>query len=442
MLVFQGFSVSLQASRKVIMEYKERIADKMLREKLDAMGAVLIEGPKACGKTTTAEYHAKSAIYMDDPSHQAHYRQMAQTDISVLLEGETPRLIDEWQEIPQFWDAIRYTVDHRSEDGQFMLTGSAVPVDTKNIHHTGTGRFGWLTMRPMSLWESGESTGGVSLEELFHTPEKIAATNDIDIKKLAFIVCRGGWPKALNKKTERAALMQVQEYYKAIVNADISRVDGINRNPDRTKRIMRSYSRHQGMQATLSTILADISTNEANDISTQTIDSYLTALRKIFVIEDMPAWNPNLRSKTAVRTSDTRYYVDPSVGVAALGLGPDDLINDLNTFGLFFETMCIRDLRVYADYLDGSVYHYRDKSGLECDAVVHLRNGSYGLVEIKLGGESLIEDGAKTLTALANIIDTTKMKTPAFKMVITGVGKYAYRRTDGIYVVPIGCLKV
>ncbi len=423
------------------MEYKGRIADKMLREKLDAMGAVLIEGPKACGKTTTAEQQAKSIIYMDDPSRQAHYQQMAQTDISILLQGDTPRLIDEWQEIPQFWDAIRFTVDHRQEDGQFILTGSAVPADTKEIHHTGTGRFGWLTMRPMSLWESGESTGGVSLEQLFNAPEKIAAVNNLGIKELAFAVCRGGWPKSLNKKSEAAALMQVQEYYKAIVNSDISRVDNVRRDAERTKRIMRSYSRHQGMQTPLTTILADISTNESDTISVPTVESYLSALRKIFVIEDMPAWNPNLRSKTAVRTSDTRYYVDPSVGVAALGLGPNDLLNDLNTFGLFFETMCIRDLRVYADYLDGSVYHYRDKTGLECDAVVHLRNGSYGLIEIKLGGEKLIEDGAKTLTALAELIDTTRMKAPAFEMILIGVGDYAYRRADGIYVVPIGALR-
>lgn len=423
------------------MEYRERIADKMLREKLEAMGAVLIEGPKACGKTTTAEQQAKSIIYMDDPSRQAHYRQMAQTDISILLEGETPRLIDEWQEIPQFWDAIRFTVDHRSGDGQFMLTGSAVPVDTKEIHHTGTGRFGWLMMRPMSLWESGESTGGVSLKELFYVPERISATNELGIRDLAFVVCRGGWPKSIGKKSERAALMQVQEYYNAIVNTDISRVDGVKRDAERTKRIMRSYSRHQGTQAPISTILNDISANEAESVSTQTIDSYLTALRKIFVIEDMRAWNPNLRSKTAVRTSDTRYYVDPSVGVAALGLGPDDLVNDLNTFGLFFEAMCVRDLRVYADYLGGSVYHYRDKRGLECDAVLHLRNGSYGLIEIKLGGEKSIEDGAKTLNALADIVDTTRMKAPAFKMILIGVGEYAYRRADGIYVVPIGSLK-
>ena len=394
------------------MEYKNRIADQLLRDKLEAMGAVLIEGPKACGKTTTAEQQAKSVIYMDDPTKQQQYRQMAQTNISFLLEGETPRLIDEWQEVPQFWDAIRFEVDHRDEDGQFMLTGSAVPVEAKEIHHTGTGRYGWLTMRPMSLWESGDSTGEISLSELFLAPDKIGALNKLTLPVLAFVVCRGGWPKALQKKTEKAALLQATEYYKAITNSDISRVDNVKRDAERAKRIMRSYARHQGSQASIATILADISTNEPEDVSDETIDAYLTALRKIFVIEDMPAWNPNLRSKTAV-----------------------------NTFGLFFETMCIRDLRVYADALDGSVYHYRDKNGLECDAVVHLRNGSYGLIEIKLGGEKLIEDGAKTLMALSNIIDTSRMKAPAFCMVLTGVGDFAYKRTDGVYVVPIGCLK-
>lgn len=423
------------------MNYRSRIADQLLREKLEAMGAVIIEGPKACGKTTTAEQQAKSIIYMDDPSRQGQYKQMAQTNISFLLQGETPRLIDEWQEVPQFWDAIRFEVDHRDNDGQFILTGSAVPADTKDIHHTGTGRYGWLTMRPMSLWESGESSGDISLSSLFHSPETVKGINKLTLPMIALTICRGGWPKSLQKKTEKAALTQATEYYKAITNSDISRVDNIRRDEERAKRIMRSYARHQGTQASIATILADIAANEPENVSDETINAYLSALRKIFVIEDMPAWNPNLRSKTAVRTSETRYYVDPSIGVAALGLGPNDLIEDLNTCGLFFETMCIRDLRVYADALDGTVYHYRDKNGLECDAVVHLRNGSYGLIEIKLGGEKLIEDGAKTLTALSNIIDTTRMKAPAFRMVLTGTGDFAYKRTDGIYVVPIGCLK-
>jgi predicted AAA+ superfamily ATPase len=423
------------------MKYKVRIADQLLAEKLEAMGAVLIEGPKACGKTKTAEQHAKSVLYMDDPSKKDQYKQLAQTNISYLLKGEKPRLIDEWQSVLQFWDAIRFNVDHSEGDGHYMLTGSAVPADLSQIEHTGTGRFGWLTMRPMSLWESEESNGEISLSSLFNTSEQIGAENPLTIEALTFAVCRGGWPKSLEKGNEKAALMQAKEYFKAICNNDISRVDGITRNSERTKRIMRSYARHQGTQASIPTILADIASNETEEISDETIASYLSALRKIFVIEDMPAWNPNLRSKAAIRTSDTRYFVDPSIATSALGLGPNDLINDLNTFGLLFETLCVRDLRVYADALDGTVYHYRDKNGLECDAVIHLDNGSFGLIEIKLGGNKLIEEGAATLNALANIIDTTRMKSPAFKMVLIGVGEYAYKREDGVLVVPIGCLR-
>lgn len=421
--------------------YRKRIADSLLADKLEAMGAVLIEGPKACGKTTTAEQLAGSVLYMADPETKQQHLQMVETNVRMLLAGKTPRLIDEWQLAPQLWDAIRFEVDHRQEDGQFMLTGSAVPVSTDLIHHTGTGRYAWLTMRPMSLWESGESSGEVSLGDLFGTPAQVEGVNALTLERLAFAVCRGGWPKALQKKSEKAALMQVEEYFEAITRSDISRVDEVNRNPERAKRLMRSYARHQGSQASIATILADVVANETDNLSDATVDSYLSALRKIFVIEDMPAWNPNLRSRTALRTSDTRYYVDPSVATAALGLGPKDLVNDLNTFGLFFETLCVRDLRVYADALGGTVYHYRDKNGLECDAVVHLRNGSYGLVEVKLGGDRLIEEGADALNVLANKIDTTRMKEPAFRMVLTGVGTYAYRRTDGVYVVPVGCLK-
>jgi len=423
------------------LEYKHRIADQLLMEELDAMGAVLIEGPKACGKTTTAEQQAKSILYMDDPEYMDQNLQLAETNIKLLLQGGAPRLIDEWQIAPQLWDAIRFEVDHRGVSGQFMLTGSAVPADTDKIRHSGTGRFGWLTMRPMTLWESEESTGEVSLRDLFAGAEDVSGENKMAIGDVAFATCRGGWPTSLNKKTNRAALRQAVEYYEAITRSDISRVDGVNRDEQRAKHIMRSYARLQGGMVPLPTLMADMASNETDDISDVTIASYIKALKRIFVIEDMPAWNPNLRSKTAIRTSDTRYFVDPSMGVAALGLGPNDLLNDPNTFGLFFETLCVRDLRVYAEANDGHVFHYRDKSGLECDAVVHLRNGSYGLVEIKLGGETLISEGVKTLNNLADRIDTTKMKQPSFKMIITAVGQYAYRRKDGIMVVPIGCLK-
>lgn len=424
------------------MEYKQRIADQILVDKLEGMGAVLIEGPKYCGKTTLACQQAKSVLYMSDPDTKEQNLAMARTNIKRLLQGETPRLIDEWQVAPQFWDAVRHEVDNRDEDGQFILTGSAVPLNTGNIFHTGTGRMSWLRLRTMSLWESEESTGEVSLGALFKSVEKVEGQSFIDIAKLAYLTCRGGWPKAILKKSVRASLMQTNEYYEAVTRYDISRVDNVERDPELAKRLMRSYARNQGSQAGAGTILADLQANESDSLNEKTIYSYIKALKKIFVIEDALAWNPNLRSKSAIRTSDTRYFIDPSIATAALGLGPDDLINDLNTFGLFFETLCIRDLRVYADALNGTVYHYRDRNGLECDAVVHLRNGSYGLIEIKLGGDELINEGVGTLIKLANKIDTTKMKAPSFLMVLTGVGSYAYKRPqDGVLVVPVGCLK-
>lgn len=422
-------------------DYKKRIADVLLADKLDAMGAVLIEGPKACGKTTTAEQQANSILYMDDPDNMRQNLQLAETNIKRLLQGDNPRLIDEWQIAPQIWDAVRFETDHRKDDGLFMLTGSAVPADDSKINHSGAGRFAFLTMRPMTLWESEESSGAVSLGELFSHPDMVDGESSLTMEDVAFAICRGGWPKSLNKKTKKAALRQVTEYFEAITRSDISRVDGVERDEYRAKRILRSYARLQGAMAGIPTIVEDMKTNEPESMSDETVISYLKALKKIFVIEDMKAWNPNLRSKTAIRTSDTRYFVDPSLAIAALGLGPNDLLNDLETMGLFFETLCVRDLRVYAEASDGEVFHYRDKNGLECDAVVHLRNGNYGLIEIKLGGDTRIEEGAANLNALEKKIDTTKMKNPSFKMVLTAVGQYAYMRKDGVMVVPIGCLK-
>ncbi|MBQ9440308.1 MAG: ATP-binding protein [Paludibacteraceae bacterium] len=422
-------------------KYSKRIADILLAEKLETMGAVLIEGPKACGKTTTAEQQAQSIIYMDDPTSIQQNLHLAETDVKRLLQGNNPRLIDEWQIAPQIWDAVRFEADHRKADGLFILTGSAVPADNSKIQHTGAGRFAWLTMRPMTLWESDESSGEVSLKSLFTHPEKINGESSLQLEDIAYVICRGGWPKSVYKKNKATALKQVYEYFEAITRSDISRVDGVERNEFRAKRLMRSYARLQGAMTSIQTIVEDMRTNEVSNISDETIASYIKALKKIFVIEDMPAWNPNLRSKTAIRTSDTRYFVDPSLAVAALGLGPNDLINDLNTMGLLFETLCVRDLRVYAEANYGNVFHYRDKNGLECDAVVHLRNGNYGLIEIKLGGEKLIDEGVANLINLENKLDTTKMKKPSFKMVLTAVGQYAYMRTDGVMVVPIGCLK-
>ena len=400
----------------------------------------MIEGPKWCGKTTTAEQLAESILYMDDPESIHQNLTLAEIDPKRLLNGKTPRLIDEWQLAPKLWDAVRFEVDHRNDLGQFILTGSSVPASSEHIHHTGTGRFSWLLMRPMSLYESLESTGDVSLSELFNSPDQISGENHLDINKLAFVVCRGGWPRATDLKDE-IALDQAFDYYDAVVHSDISKVDGVTRNPERVKRLMRSYARNQGSQATNKLLCDDISANESDNIDTDTVSSYINALKRIFVIEEMEAWNPNLRSKTAIRTSNTRYYIDPSIAAAALGLDPQDLLSDLRTFGLLFETMCIRDLRVFADVLNGNVYHFRDKTDLECDAVIHLRNGSYGLIEIKLGGESLIEEGVATLKKLNGKLDTSKMKKPSFLMILTGIGNYAYRRSDGIYVVPIGCLK-
>lgn len=422
------------------MEYKHRIADGILEKKLRSKGAVLIEGPKWCGKTTTAEQQARSILYMDNPASFESNLQMAEIDPGILLEGDTPRLIDEWQLAPKLWDTMRFEVDHRHQVGQFILTGSAVPSDEESMKHSGTGRFSWLTMRPMSLYESGESNGKVSLSHLFESRENIVATNNLRIDDIAFLICRGGWPFACSLQGD-TALAQAFDYVDAVIKKDVSRVDGTNRNITTTRLLMRSYARNQGSQATIGTIVADMMTNDENEIGIKTAGSYLDALRKIFVIEDSEAWNPNLRSKTAIRTANTRYFIDPSIGTAVLGLGPKDLINDLNTMGLFFETLCVRDLRIFADALDGQVFHYRDKSGLECDAVIHLRNGRYGLVEIKLGGDRLINEGASNLLALVDKINTDKMKEPSFLMVLTGTGDFAYRRKDGVYVVPIGCLK-
>lgn len=421
-------------------EYRKRIQDKILEKKLKGKGAVLIEGPKWCGKTTTAEQISKSVLYMAKPEDKEQNILLADINPSLLLNGETPRLIDEWQLAPKLWDAVRFEVDHRGEEGQFILTGSSVPANMESVSHTGTGRFSWLTMRPMSLYESGESTGEISLNELFSNPNSISGINKLNLEDIAFLCCRGGWPRSIFMDKD-IALEQAYDYYDAVINSDISRVDGVSRTPMRAKNLMRSYSRNIGTQANNETIKEDMINNDSASLDTDTVLSYVNALKKIFVIEESPAWNPNLRSKIAVRTSDTRYFVDPSIAVASLGLGPNDLINDIKTFGFIFESLCIRDLRVYAEANNGKVYHYRDSSDLECDAVIHLRNGSYGLVEIKLGGDNLIQEGAENLIKLKNKIDTKIMNNPSFMMILTATGNYAYKREDGVFVIPIGCLK-
>lgn len=422
------------------MIYKPRVLDGILQRKLKGMGAVLIEGPKWCGKTTTAEQQAKSIVYMNDTRRGGMYVQLAAMSPQTLLEGDCPRLIDEWQVAPSLWDAIRFDVDHREGDGFYILTGSSVPVKFDKSSHSGTGRIARQHMYTMSLWESGDSNGKISLSDLFEGKAVPCINDKTDIHELAYLVCRGGWPKA-SLQDRDIALDRAYDYYDAVTERDIKRVDDVDRDTVKTKRIMRSYARFQGAQVSISKIVQDIQSNEASEISNGTVDDYIKALRKLFVIEDMPAWNPNLRSRTAIRTSDTRYFIDPSIAVAALGAGPNDLINDLETFGLLFETMCIRDLRVYSSSLNGNVYHYRDKNGLECDAIVHLRNGSYGLIEIKLGGDKLINDGAESLKTLASKIDLTRMKKPSFMMVLAGIAPYAFQRPDGVWVVPVNCLK-
>ena len=425
------------------MEYKKRIADKLLQRKLSGKGAVLIKGPKWCGKTTTAEQAAGSVLYMSDTKNRAQNIRLAEIDPHLILDGETPRLIDEWQVAPVLWDAVRYEVDHRQSPGQFILTGSvSLPKEEadKQIIHSGTGRISKLVMRTMTLWESGESSGEVSLSSLFREPSKVSGKSGLELKDIAFLTCRGGWPGAIDLPRE-VALDQAFDYIDTVAESDISQSDDTRRDPELVKRLLKSLARNQGTPAPYTTLRDDLKANEADTLSVDTVSAYVKALAGIYIEEDMPAWNPNLRSKTAIRTTDNRYFTDPSIATAALGLGPDDLIGDLNTFGLIFETLCVRDLRVFAEALDGTVYHYRDKDGLECDAVVHLRNGDYGLVEIKLGGEKLIEDGANNLLSLAGKIDTSRMKAPSFMMVLTATGDYAYPRKDGVCIVPIGCLK-
>lgn len=421
-------------------KYRPRIADKLLERKLRGKGAVLLEGAKWCGKTTTAEQLCRSVLYMSEPGKREQNEQLVRLNPALLLRGEKPRLIDEWQVAPKLWDAVRFEADHSPDLGLFVLTGSSVPPDMSEVIHSGTGRFAWLKMRPMSLWESGESTGEVSLKSLFDGNLNIAGVSGLDLERIAFIACRGGWPLSVDMDDE-IALDQAFDYVAAVEKRDIQQADGVERDPARVHRLLRSYSRLQGAQVSNSAIRDDLIENEGETLDVDTIAAYIKALKRIFVIEDAEAWNPNLRSKTAIRTSDTRYFTDPSIATASLGIGPKDLIADLNTFGLIFETLCIRDLRVYAEALNGNVYHYRDKNGLECDAVIHLRDGNYGLIEIKLGGDNLINQGASTLLTLAGKIDTTKMKKPSFLMVLTAAGDYAYQREDGVLVVPIGCLK-
>ena len=419
-------------------KYLKRIADRVLQERLAASGAVLIEGPKWCGKTRTALENSKSHLFMQDPDKAISYLKAADTKPSLLLKGDTPRLLDEWQTAPVLWDAVRFMVDQRGKSGQFILTGSAVPKDNV-VQHTGTGRISRLLMRPMSLYESMESNGSVSLKALFDGETEIDNFSTLTIEQIAFAIVRGGWPASIGE-SEKIALRHAIDYVEAIINTDVSKVDGIEKNPVRVRALLRSLSRNISTLATIRTIHDDIAMGDADEsISEKTISQYLGALDRIFVTENLPAWNPALRSKTAIRTSPKRQFVDPSIAAAVLRLTPSRLLEDFNYFGFLFESLCDRDLRIYAEAIDGQVFHYRDASGLEADAVIALNDGRWAAVEVKLGSKE-IEDAAVHLLELKNKVNTEKMREPSFLMILTGT-EIAYRREDGVYVVPLGCLK-
>ena len=420
-----------------VNDYFPRISDALLADKLRHSGAVLITGPKWCGKTSTALVASKSVVYMQDPDRGQSYMMAADTKPSLLLEGSVPHLIDEWQMAPVLWDAVRFAVDQRREFGQFILTGSAVPTDGATMH-TGTGRIARLAMRTMSLFESGESNGSVSLRSLFDgTKYPVMEASQLTVEQIAFAICRGGWPASVKMKGSEALEMS-RDYVDAIIHQDVSRVDGVERNPKRVQLLLRSLARNVATMATNVTLLKDMEGDEKS-MSAPTLEAYLNALRRIFVVEDQPAWSPSMRSKTALRTASKRHFVDPSIATAILRATPKSLLEDFNTFGLLFESMCTRDMRIYSQANDGEVYHFRDKNGLEADMIIALNDGRWAAVEVKLGNKQ-IEEAACHLQELARKVNDEKMGSQSFLMVLTG-GEYAYQRKDGVLVVPIGCLK-
>ncbi len=421
--------------------YRPRVSDALLQEMLESSGAVLIEGAKWCGKTTSAEQIANTVIKLDDPARQEQNLLMARTSPGRLLMGTPPVLLDEWQLAPRLWDAVRFEVDQRNEFGQFILTGSAVPADMSQVHHSGAGRIARMLMRPMSLYESGESSGEISLASLFEGHHEIEAECGMELEMLSFLIARGGWPGAIDQP-ERVALRQARQYFDTIAHIDVSRADGIHRSASIATTLLRSYARLVGTQAKMTKIVEDIRANEITGISVDTVASYLEALRMIFVIEEAENWSPSLRTKALLRAAKTRYFTDPSIAAAAFGAGPQELIDDLPTMGYLFENMAVRDLRIYADALDGKVYHYLDRNGREVDTIIRLRNGRYGLVEIKLGGDlRSVDEGAANLIKFASLVNTDRSPAPSFMMVLTGLGQFAYRREDGVCVVPLGTLK-
>lgn len=419
-----------------VKNYLPRICDALLLKKLRHSGAVLVTGPKWCGKTATSSKAAKSAVFMQDPDKGIAYMTAADTKPSLLLNGATPHLIDEWQMAPVLWDAVRFAVDQRQEMGQFILTGSAVPKDNATMH-TGTGRISRLAMRTMSLYESMESSGSVSLRDLFAGTNPVMEPANLTIEQIAFAICRGGWPAAVRMKG-LDALELSKDYVDAIIHQDISRIDGVEKNPKRVQLLLRSLARNVATMATNVTILKDIEAEEGS-MTAPTLDSYMNALRRIFVVEDQPAWSPSMRSKTAIRTMSKRHFTDPSIATAVLRTSPRGLLEDFNTFGFLFESLCTRDMRIYAQANDGEIFHFRNKNGLEADMIVALNDGRWAAVEVKLGNKQ-IEEAAEHLKQLARNVDAEKMGQPSFLMVLTG-GEFAYQRKDGVLVVPISCMK-
>jgi hypothetical protein len=419
--------------------YLPRLIEKPITESMKTNGCIVIEGPKWCGKSTTSERFAKSVIKLQKPATYKQYRILADIGDDNLLSGEKPVLFDEWQKIPELWDYVRNYIDETSGKGLFILTGSAKPIEDKE-RHSGIGRMKKIIMRTMSLWESNESSGEVSLRDLFDNTKNISGKNRFQLKDIAHIICRGGFPSAVTEKDKNISLNYAKDYVNTLVSTDITSVDDIKRNPKRARAILKSYARNISTPAKMTTILKDVESSiDTQDI--RTINSYIDAFSKLFVIDETESWTPKLRSKTAIRTTSTKHFVDPSIATAILDANPNDLIQDLNTFGLLFENLVIRDLKIYTQSLDGNVYNYRDKSGLEADAVIHLNDGRWGLIEIKLGGETLINEGALTLIKLKEVIDQDKMNKPAFLAIITATDSFEYKREDGIYVIPIACLK-
>lgn len=423
-------------------KYLKRCIDERLKDKLASSGAVWIKGPKWCGKSTTAEQFAKSFVYMQSRKEREQNIALAKNAPDLFLTGETPKLIDEWQIIPFIWDDIRYEIDKRDKFGQFIITGSATPLSTDQEslrQHSGIGRISTLIMRPMSLYESLDSNGSISLKSLFDGEKLSFSNSDKKLIDYAQYACRGGWPKSIGLP-EKVSIDIVRNYYDGLVENDIKSFDNVLRDTGKVKAILQSYARNISTECSIQTIIADIKGFENKTISDETVKSYISALEKLYVIEDIKAWNPSLRSKTTIRTSSTRHFIDPSIACRALGAFKEDLINDLKTFGLIFEDMAIRDLKIYADKLNGDVYHYRDRNGLEADAIIHLDNGKWAAFEIKLHDSQKIEEGANNLLKLSSLIDEQKMRKPEFLMVITAT-EYAYQRKDGVWVVPLACLK-